>query len=238
MLPRAITFDVGGTLIQPWPSVGHVYAEVAGRSGHKEISPERLNTQFAAAWKRRQAFDYSRTAWQGLVKETFAGTRVEPVTESFFDALYQRFAQPDVWRVFDDVLVTLEQLKRLSVRLGIISNWDERLRPLLGALKLAPLFEAIAISHEVGHTKPAGGIFRQAAQALQLPAEAILHVGDSNEEDFHGARAAGFEALLLSRRSFGESAGEINSLAALASRLMLNDTTHAESQRCSQRPSR
>ena len=26
---RAVTFDVGGTLIQVWPSVGHVYADVA-----------------------------------------------------------------------------------------------------------------------------------------------------------------------------------------------------------------
>jgi len=30
---RAISFDVGGTLIRPWPSVGHVYAEVAAQQG-------------------------------------------------------------------------------------------------------------------------------------------------------------------------------------------------------------
>jgi hypothetical protein len=30
---RAVTFDVGGTLIEPWPSVGRVYAEVAARHG-------------------------------------------------------------------------------------------------------------------------------------------------------------------------------------------------------------
>ena len=28
---KAITFDVGGTLIEPWPSVGHAYAGVAAR---------------------------------------------------------------------------------------------------------------------------------------------------------------------------------------------------------------
>jgi len=28
---RAVTFDVGGTLIECCPSVGHIYAEVAGR---------------------------------------------------------------------------------------------------------------------------------------------------------------------------------------------------------------
>ncbi len=37
---RTVTFDVGGTLIRPWPSVGHVYAETAAGHGVKRISPE------------------------------------------------------------------------------------------------------------------------------------------------------------------------------------------------------
>jgi FMN phosphatase YigB (HAD superfamily) len=30
---EAVTFDVGGTLIEPWPSVGHIYAEAASKLG-------------------------------------------------------------------------------------------------------------------------------------------------------------------------------------------------------------
>ncbi len=40
---RAVTFDVGGTLIEPWPSVGHVYAEVAARHGVAAIDVATLN---------------------------------------------------------------------------------------------------------------------------------------------------------------------------------------------------
>ena len=36
---KAVTFDVGGTLIEPWPSVGHAYAEVAQRHG-VEVEPD------------------------------------------------------------------------------------------------------------------------------------------------------------------------------------------------------
>src|SRR5580700_10426449 len=43
---RAVTFDVGGTLIEPWPSVGRVYAEVAARHG-LEVAAEDLDRQFA-----------------------------------------------------------------------------------------------------------------------------------------------------------------------------------------------
>ena len=35
---QAVTFDVGGTLIEVWPSVGQVYAEVAARNGVKGLS--------------------------------------------------------------------------------------------------------------------------------------------------------------------------------------------------------
>src|SRR3954470_6861500 len=81
---RAITFDVGGTLIQPWPSVGHVYASVAARHGLGELSTEVLNRQFAAAWKKLSGFNYSRPEWFQLVNQTFAGLTQTPVSERFF----------------------------------------------------------------------------------------------------------------------------------------------------------
>ena len=49
---RAVTLDVGGTLIEPWPSVGHVYARVAERFGIV-CSAEGVNRSFAAAWRAR-----------------------------------------------------------------------------------------------------------------------------------------------------------------------------------------
>jgi len=55
---KAITFDAGGTLIEPWPSVGEIYASVAAEFGDAELSAEQINRQFAAAWKAKQDFDY------------------------------------------------------------------------------------------------------------------------------------------------------------------------------------
>src|SRR5437016_5296071 len=53
---QAVTLDVGGTLIRPWPSVGHIYSEVAAHHGHPIIPPETLNLRFAAAWRAKQDF--------------------------------------------------------------------------------------------------------------------------------------------------------------------------------------
>jgi len=208
---QAVTFDVGGTLIEPWPSVGHVYAEVAARHVRKNFSPEQLNARFKAAWRNRPGFRHSRNEWNELVTDVFGG----PTSPGFFAELYDRFAEPGAWRVYEDVLPALDLLAARKIRLAIISNWDERLRPLLRKLELERYFEAFSISFEVGSPKPSAIIFEHAAKQLSLRASSILHVGDSPEMDVAGAGAAGFRAVQIRRH--GEARpGAIHSLAELA----------------------
>lgn len=197
--PLAITFDVGGTLIEPWPSVGAVYAAVAAKHGHAGLDPDELTRRFSAAWRARPSFDYSRAEWTAVVDATFDGLTRVPPSASIFPALYQRFEQADVWRIFDDVMPTLAALSRAGLRLGVISNWDERLRPLLGRLGLRDWFEVIAISSEVGCVKPGAAIYQAAAAGFGLSPARMLHVGDSLAADVEGARGAGFQALHLAR---------------------------------------
>src|SRR5262245_57594577 len=121
---KAVTFDAGGTLIKPWPSVGHVYAEVATRHGVRSVPAEALTRQFAAAWSRLANFSHSREEWAGLVDETFAGFVAEPPSRTFFPELYNRFASSDAWHVFEDVLPALNALAALDLRLAVVSNWD------------------------------------------------------------------------------------------------------------------
>ncbi len=211
---QAVSFDVGGTLIEPWPSVGHIYADVAARHGVKAPAPETLNRQFAAAWRAKQNFDYSQPAWFALVRQTF-GDQAAVLPEELFPDLYQHFAEPAVWRVHEDVWPTLENLSRRGLRLAVISNWDERLRPLLAALKLDAYFETIIVSCEIGFTKPSPVIFELAVRKLGLSPAAVLHVGDSAREDVEGARAAGLQAVLLDRHGVTQAGEQIVSLREL-----------------------
>ena len=193
---KAVTLDAAGTLLEPWPSVGDVYARVAEECGIGPVSPGELNRRFGKAWKAKHGFDYSRIAWRKLVEQTFAGLPLKP---AFFDHLYDEFAQPRCWRVYDDVGPALEKFRARGLKLAVISNWDERLRPLLTQIGLAPYFDAVVISAELGIHKPALAIFAHAAKALQTAPQAILHIGDSPDEDLRGAQAAGFQAALLER---------------------------------------
>ncbi len=209
---RGVTFDVGGTLIEPWPSVGHVYARVVARHG-LNLSPEALNRNFAMAWKRRKDFGHSMLDWAGMVDETFAGLIEGPVSEALFTELFDEFKRADAWRVFEDTVPTLQALRLRGIKLGAISNWDERLRPLLRAMDLERYFDTILVSVEESCPKPGAAIFKAAAERLGIPPAKIAHIGDSLAEDYEGAVAAGFQAILLNRRGLADpSATEVSRL--------------------------
>lgn len=196
---RAITFDVGGTLIEPWPSVGHVYAEVAAKFGISGVVPEELTGSFIRAWKAQTQFNYTRDSWYSVVRETFAPF-VAQLPQAFYPAVYDRFAEPDVWQIYDDVVPTLEALRDRGFKMGIISNWDERLRPLLARLGLAPFFTSQVISCDAGATKPDARLFQRAAAELGIAPRELLHVGDHHELDVIGSLAAGAQGLQIERR--------------------------------------
>ncbi len=211
---QAVTLDAGGTLIEPWPSVGKIYADMAARHGVNVPAPEILNRQFAIAWRAKKNFDYSQPAWFELVRQTF-GDQAAALPEEFFPDVYQRFAEPAVWHVHEDVRPALEALSSHGLKLAVVSNWDARLRPLLTALKLESYFDQIIISCDIGFTKPSPVIFEQAVRKLGLSPAAVLHVGDRLSEDVEGARAAGLQAVLIDRRGVEHAGQTIISLRDL-----------------------
>ena len=212
---QAVTFDVGGTLIQPWPSVGSVYAEVAAQHGVKNLSPEKLNKKFAAAWRAKKNFQHTYEDWAELVDQTFAGLCASRPSQTFFPAIYQRFAELGAWRMYDDVLPALDALASKDIPLAVISNWDARLRPLLEQFRLDRYFEIIVVSCEIGFAKPSPVIFEHAAKKLGIAPGNIVHVGDSAREDVAGAQVAGVEALLIDRDKKAVESGQISSLRQL-----------------------
>ncbi|MCL4179187.1 MAG: HAD-IA family hydrolase [Verrucomicrobia bacterium] len=211
---QAVTFDVGGTLIDPHPSVGHVYAEIAASFGGPTLDPHLLNHRFRAAWKAFPRQLHSAGDWAELVDQVFDDLVHPAPSRSFFPRLYERFADPDAWKIHADVLPTLEALRRDGIRIAVLSNWDDRLRPLLQRLELARFFDPIIVSCEVGAAKPDPAIFRFAASALELPPGLILHVGDDPILDL-AAGHAGLQAVLIDRCHPNCSLPRIHSLTRI-----------------------
>jgi putative hydrolase of the HAD superfamily len=184
-----------------------------------DAEPERITRQFVNAWRARGEFDYSRSGWMDLVRHSFRG--MAEVSETLFTALYDSFSTHDAWRVFEDVAPCFEILRKNNLRMAVISNWDDRLRTTLRSVGLHDHFEVITVSGEHGVNKPGRAIFETTAQALGLKGSEILHVGDSEREDFWGARNAGFHAALVDREAVdGLKEETFASLVDLANKLV------------------
>jgi HAD superfamily hydrolase (TIGR01509 family) len=88
---------------------------------------------------------------------------------------------------------------RSRVPVGLISNYPcgATLRRSLESLGLGRSFWPIVVSGDVGYVKPHAKLFAVALDALRLPAERVLLVGDSWANDMVGAHQAGMATCHL-----------------------------------------
>jgi putative hydrolase of the HAD superfamily len=214
---RALFFDVGGTLVKPRPSVGAIYASVANRHG-MTVTAEGMERAFRESWAtlKQPGLTVSRKDWWREVVFRTLGQE----NQTCFEELFEIFGHADAWQVFPEVEDTLREARSRGLHVGVISNWDERLRPLLDEMGLAHYFDSITISCEAGVEKPALEIFHAALRSAGVAANRAAHVGDSIEEDVGGAEAAGMSAVLLNRHE-GEGTG-LRDLRDLWTRLNAN----------------
>jgi HAD superfamily hydrolase (TIGR01549 family) len=115
-----------------------------------------------------------------------------------FEDVYEFFAEPDAWYIYEDVIPVLESSCNQGIELRVISYFDHRLYPVLESLGLYKFLTSITISTEVGTAKPDAQIF-QAAIAKHDPDQNFWHIGDSFKEDYQGAKNANIRGIWLDR---------------------------------------
>lgn len=205
-----VLLDAAGTLIEPAEPVTETYARFALEFG-AEIAPARLLTAFRDVFTKMppMAFrDFSadtldtleRGWWRSLVEQVIRKTGAEIRDfDTFFDSLYTHYASGEAWALYPEVQEVLRRLATRGSPVAVVSNFDSRLPPILRDHGLEPLFAEIVFSTGVGTAKPNPGIFQHALNKLGVLPERAVHIGDSREADYEGAKAAGLEGLLLKR---------------------------------------
>ena len=208
---KAVLFDVGGTLLRVKPSVGEVYANYARPFGFKGSEKE-LNQLFHREWinsggieslGKKSGEQAERDFWKSLVFQVFEHSGGLENFEHYFGIIYEAFARKDHWHVFDDVIDSgiLDKLKKSSVILGVVSNWDSRLHAILKGTGLAEHFDFILASAEVGSAKPDKKIFIEAIRRSGVNPTEVCHIGDDLHADIQGANSVGIEAILIDRNN-------------------------------------
>lgn len=205
---RAVFFDAAGTLFEPCEPVGETYARIAGAYG-VEASAAQVSDSFRRVFRKAPGLAFGpghsaaelrateRRWWYDLVATTFAGLGNFDDFGAYFAELFAYFADPAHWVADPEAAPLLIELRERGLTLGIISNFDYRLIPILEGLGLSRFFDSVTISSEAGFAKPASEIFQIALARHLIAPEQALHVGDSAHLDVAGAIAAGLPVILV-----------------------------------------
>jgi putative hydrolase of the HAD superfamily len=207
--PKAIFFDAAGTLFYLPRGVGYHYALVAGELGLKWESAQ-LDRAFNNAWNAmppRAPIDGPRENddkdwWRQLVDlvlNEVAPSLNELDRDNFFEIAYEHFAEAGVWELYPEVLEVLQNLSP-RFQLGVISNFDGRLRMILEQLGISKFFRHVFLSSELGADKPDPEIFQRALKLMNFAPNEVLHVGDDPARDWNAATAAGLSIFQLDRK--------------------------------------
>lgn len=207
MTIRAVCFDATGTLIEPWESVGTVYARAALAQGIK-LPAWRLDDAFVrvlrgspplagagvcgASRAEREAAELAW--WLERVRQVFQATdsTVEfPDPKGFARALFETWRGADVWRVRAGARELLAVLEAAGLRLGLASHFDHRLPEILESLDLLRFFEILEIPSRHGRAKPDRAVFEAVAEALGASLDELAYVGDDAPEVLAAIEALG-----------------------------------------------
>ncbi len=210
----AVAFDAVGTLIHPDPPAAEVYAAVGRRFGSR-IDLDDIRRRFRVAFVEQEQVDAAngfavseereRRRWQAIVAAVLDDV-AEPA--ACFAQLYEHFARPEAWRCEDGAAELFARIRHAGYAIALASNYDHRLRRVLAGLEALAPIATVVISSEVGWRKPAPGFFGRLAEALALPPERIVYVGDDYANDFVGAGQAGLHALLFDPHGWHPELGE------------------------------
>ena len=204
---RAVFFDFVGTLLSK------EYEDIT----HQNIIKEVLNKSKAENIDVLKFWEEYEERTREKFKE-YAGMPYKPlrmIEEEILRGLLEKHGlefSPDFWEIhlrmhqkygklYDEVVETLETLKREGYYVGIITDSDnDYLKAQLESLGIIHLFDGITTSEEAGFYKPHPRIFEVALKKAGIRGEEAIYVGDNPLKDCVGARQVEMLSILLDKK--------------------------------------
>ena len=153
----SLTLDAFGTLYHPKKPIAVQYLEVARRCGLKvEIQLPHLEASFRREYKEQSAKypNYGKAKgmsveswWNNVVHGAFRPLcRGQHIPDSLGPTLFRHFSSRDAYALYPDVVPFFESMRKLRdkysdprgpiIVIGVITNSDNRARPILRSLGL------------------------------------------------------------------------------------------------------
>ncbi len=195
---QAITLDLDDTLWPVWPTIAR--AEVVLQDWLKVHAPQTAKLCSDAEVKQRirvevnqrhadKAHDLSFLRRESIRESLLRAGDAPHLAEAAFDVF---FAERQNVMLYDGVQEALERLAAHFPLVGLSNGNADVFRTDAG-----PYFKASVSARLFGVAKPDVRIFHAAAAQLNLPTEAVLHLGDDPTTDVLGAMNAGMQTAWI-----------------------------------------
>ncbi|MEO1333869.1 MAG: HAD family hydrolase [Myxococcota bacterium] len=212
-----IAFDIDDTLVTHSQAV-----EIGVRELHQHRFQDTPLPDFRHRWReahrrRYPEFLFSRQTHADMcrarVRDVADGSLSDQEATSLFAVYFEAYERE--WRVFGDVIATLDRLD--MHKLAVISNGPSgEQRRKLDRLNLTSRFSKILISEECAWAKPEPEIFLQLCELCDSDPSSSVYIGDHPELDAMAANAAGLNGIWLDRLSDRTQVGEIRAISTLS----------------------
>jgi len=153
-------------------------------------------------------------ALDDIFEKAFLGVGLDAVqAKSMAKKVRLVYPNPTAWRLFEDVLPTLEQLSAQGWTHLILSNHVPELRQIIRCLALDQYIARVFNSADTGYEKPHRQAFLTVLASLK-EIEQIWMIGDNPEVDLAGAESVGIPGILVRKahaqaRYYGETLQQI-----------------------------
>jgi REG-2-like HAD superfamily hydrolase len=205
---KAVFFDAIDTLFKPYPDKIGMYCRIIKKTSGLTISRERMTEVWQEVieyTEKRAAQERDKNdplAWDGFNQRILKLLNYQgDLEKTGGKLLYEAWSNPENFRLFEDVQLTLEMLKRRQIIINCISNEDKNLYNFFVHFHILKYFQLIVLSEEERIEKPNPKIFKLALERAGLKPSETIHVGDSLYSDYKGALKAGLVALLIDREN-------------------------------------
>ncbi len=208
--PRAVVFDLDGTLIDSAPDIAHALNCATGKRGLAPFPLEQVKEMIGGG--------VPQLVERALLARGFPKTELMPLVGDFIGFYRENLTTRTV--VYDGAREVLEQLQGEGRRLGVCTNKHHGLTlEILRQLDLAKYFGSVIGEREGRARKPNPEPLCEVIAALGASVDDAIMVGDS-EADVACARAANIPAVVV---NFGYSRTAPEALGADAVISNLNE---------------
>jgi putative hydrolase of the HAD superfamily len=183
---RAVVFDLFETLVDYDEEKSLAFSARAADLLGRE--PQ----EFHAVWREGRPVRDSGPMGPYLASIGINGSDAERLLE-----LRRAFSSELLRTPREGVLEALRELRRRSIRLGLITVCSEDVVEVWAQTPFAGLFDSEVFSCSCGYRKPDPRLYMQACEELGVEPAEVLYVGDGTNDELAGAERVGMRAIQI-----------------------------------------